>query len=470
MWNVTPSSDSSHVRWTIAAAAAGLGAAVAYALSPLSVVAALLTILLFCAVTPSIPDRERRLVLGIALAAIAVRLVVVAGLLLISEHDNQAAAILVPDEAYTLARTLRIRHALLGIPALKYDYGIAFEDYGRTSYLSVVTAAQLLFGPSPYGMRLLSVLFFMTGALLLFRVALPAFGHLPALFGLTLLVFLPTWLLWSVSLLKEPLYFLLAAISFTATVGGWRADTWTRRVLCAAAAVAAVFALRDLRAGAVPLIVSGLVLGGVLYVLTANLRRFIAGAAIALIVAGGSLAVPRVQQRVVDGLQSAARVHIGHVFTVGHPYKLLDDGFYATLDVEPTLTPPEAARFALRAAASFVFLPLPHQVATRSELLQLPEHLLWYALLAFAIVGVASGFERDRLVTCMLLVYPLPTAVAVALTNGNVGTLLRFRGLMTPYLVWLGCLGFCVIMQRLLAGARTVDLRALPAAGSQEPV
>jgi hypothetical protein len=217
-----------------------------------------------------------------------------------------------------------------------------------------------------------------------------------------------------------------------------------------------------LRESAVPLIASGLGLGLMLYWLTANARRFVLGTtAIVILAAVTLISSDRVQQRVLAGLQSAARVHIGHVFTVGHPYKLLDDGFYVSLDRKPTLTPPEAARFAVRAAASFLFVPLPGQVATRSEMLQIPEHLVWYLLLAGAIAGVAAGLKRDRLVTCLLIGYTIPTAAVVALTNGNVGTLLRFRGLVTPYLVWVGCFGLCVIMQRMLSTSRVLAARPL---------
>jgi len=37
----------------------------------------------------------------------------------------------------------------------------------------------------------------------------------------------------------------------------------------------------------------------------------------------------------------------------------------------------------------------------------------------------------------------------VALTSGNVGTLIRHRGLALPYFVWLSALGGCEVVQRL---------------------
>ena len=42
--------------------------------------------------------------------------------------------------------------------------------------------------------------------------------------------------------------------------------------------------------------------------------------------------------------------------------------------------------------------------------------------------------------------------VAIALTSGNVGTLVRHRSLAVPYLLWLSLAGLCELLSR--AGAR----------------
>ena len=59
--------------------------------------------------------------------------------------------------------------------------------------------------------------------------------------------------------------------------------------------------------------------------------------------------------------------------------------------------------------------------------------MLWLLIVLFAPIGVAAGWSRDRLVTSLLIGFVLPTAAALAVTNGNVGTLLRLRGLVSPY-------------------------------------
>jgi hypothetical protein len=49
-----------------------------------------------------------------------------------------------------------------------------------------------------------------------------------------------------------------------------------------------------------------------------------------------------------------------------------------------------------------------------------------------------------------LAAYMLPTAAAIALTNGNVGTLLRLRGIVVPYILWLSVVGMFAVFQRIV--------------------
>jgi hypothetical protein len=164
-----------------------------------------------------------------------------------------------------------------------------------------------------------------------------------------------------------------------------------------------------------------------------------------------ALSLPAVEGRVITGVEAAAKTHSGHVFTVGHAYKLLDAGFYVNPTTPAastlTLTPGEAARFVLRSLVSFVVVPAPWHLQSTRELAFLPEQLAWFGLMVLLPFGIDAGFRRDRLVTCMLVAYVAPTALALALTNGNVGTLLRLRGLVIPYLAWISVVGFCAALQ-----------------------
>ena len=53
--------------------------------------------------------------------------------------------------------------------------------------------------------------------------------------------------------------------------------------------------------------------------------------------------------------------------------------------------------------------------------------------------------------TALLIGFVLPTAAAIAVTNGNVGTLLRLRGLVSPFVIWVAVLGGLSVAEYFLA-------------------
>ena len=149
-----------------------------------------------------------------------------------------------------------------------------------------------------------------------------------------------------------------------------------------------------------------------------------------------------VQTRVMSQLKTSAVAHMGNVRTEGHGYKVLDRRFYFfSNDMLETMTPAEGLRFTLRAVASVVLVPLPWQIQSTSEMVFLPQQVVWYVLVPFAIVGLVAGLRRDALVTCMLAGLAAAGAVVVALNSGNVGTMVRHRDTVVPFVVWLSALG-----------------------------
>jgi hypothetical protein len=460
---------SRQVPWAVTLLAAGLLAAAAYAASPLSVWVLVVALVAARALGRNLPADERRMFYGLFAAAFAARVLFVCARFLAATPDLNDLSIggLGGDEAYYLSRAIRSRDILLGFSHGTYDYFVTTDEYGRTSYLRLLTWFQVAFGPTPYSMRLVNVLFFLTGASLLYRT-MRAVGPVAALWAFGVLLFVPSLFVSSTSLLKESLYFMVASALFCSIVQACRATRFWPRLWFILVAFASLWLLDDLRRGAVMLAVAGFAAGLAIRVVF-QARWRVAVALIAITVAGaGALSQSRIRARVVDGVESAARAHAGHVFTVGHAYKLMDESFYVVpqtaSDWDLTLTEAQAARFVLRAAASFLLTPLPWDMRSRSELAFLPEHMLWYVILALLPAGVVAGWKRDPLTTSLLLGYALPTAAVLALTNGNVGTLLRLRGLVTPYLLWLSVLGFVSFVTARSRGRSTLThpIAALP--------
>lgn len=435
----------------------GLLLAAAYTASPLGLLFLVAVPLLCLIAGRGLPEQERRILTTILASALIARLLAVVAMFLVGipHHSDLAVGALSGDEAYNLGRALRIRDIMLGFGGTHYDYFIATDEYGRTSYLELLTQLQLAFGPAPYGLRLFNALLFTTGAAVLFRMVRPAFGAVAAFLGLAGVLFLPSVFYSSISLLKESLYFLATSVLLAAAVRLLRGRGATGMLLALVAMAGSLWVLDDLRRGAIVLATAGIGTAIVMRLAFASRQRAVWALVGAMAIAGVTFTQPQLSDRVLEGVTQAGQQHSGHVFTVGHAYKLLDAGFYmnpATPAASSiTLTPPQAVRFVMRALVSFVLTPLPWQAASRGELAFLPEHLLWYLLLATVPFGLVAGWRRDPLVTAILIGFVLPTALVLALTNGNVGTLLRLRGLVTPYLMWIGVLGMCVIGEALVA-------------------
>jgi hypothetical protein len=430
--------------------AAGLVVAVVHTMFPLAVYVLALGIALVRAGLRGLPPSERRVLATLIAVAIAVRLLAIALVFFanLPYHHDQWLGAATGDEAYGMSRALRARDMLLGAPINKYDAFIVNDRYGANVYITLLTIVQVMFGPTPYGTRLLNALAFLAGAILLFRATRSAFGSRPAFTALAAVLFLPSFLIWSISLLKESLYFFCTAVFLVMSARALRKQPrWRNRLVGAGAAAAALVAMDSVRSGTLALGLVGLTIAvAALFVFR---RGRLSAALVVLFCAAMLLLLTRepMQRRVIAVIENAAKIHAGHVYTVGHAYKVLDEGFYyrpqdrdsSTL----TLTGDQATRFVLRALASFVTTPLPWQAVSLRELAYVPEQLVWYGLVVLLPAGAIAGWKRDPVLTLIFVGYVVSTGLALAVTNGNVGTLVRLRGMLMVIVVWMSAVGLC---------------------------
>ena len=436
------------------AVVAGVLAGVLLLVSPLTIVATALAGLVIAALRRDLPPAERRLVTTIAVTALAARVLVVAivalwGAPLVSA---QSGGLLDGDEAYLFERSLRTRDILLGFPVVKLDYMMAFDDYADTKYTAWLTWLQTTFGPAPFAIRLLNGVLFVAAAAVMYRLSRVAFGTRAAQFGFALLLFVPSLLFWSVSLLKDSIYFLLTAAVFAATVAFARAPAPRQRLAAAATFVLGLWALADLRPWAVTLTLGGLGVGFAIYWLLQQRVRIAVATAVLVLTASVVATSEPATNVVLRGLTWGAQQHVGHAQTAGHSYRTLDQRFYTDFQSVLTDKPMKAAeglRYLARSAAAFVAVPLPWDATTKAELLFIPEQLLWLLCVALALFGLRAAHCRDPLVTSLLLGYIGTISVALALINGNVGTLVRLRGLVTRFVVWIAAVGLMSAIVKL---------------------
>lgn len=436
--------------WTIVA---GVAIGWLYTMSPLLVLTAVGFALVLRWAGSVADQRERRCLMVLLGVAIASRILAVGGLFVSVDHASVPFGFLFGDEDYFIRRSIWLRNSALGIPISPADAIYAFDRAISTSLIWLLATLHLFFGPSPYGVRLVSALIYVTGAVALYRTVRPSFGFPASFFGLVVLLFLPSLFIWSISVLKEPVFSAIMATVVAATMVAARQRAWAARLGAAAVLLIAAYLAQTVREGGLIVAALGTAGGVMLGILLSRPRALLAAAAVVLVVLSATLSQHAVQDRLVAGAATATLEHWEHVNTSGHSYTLLEPVFYRERPVPGGMTLGQWMNFAVRGVGAYVLMPTPGEVRSRAELAYLPEQVIWYVLVVLAPIGMWAGLRRDRFLTGVLLAHLVVAVVLVALNSGNIGTLVRHRALALPCLVWFSGLGASVLVGRLSGGA-----------------
>jgi hypothetical protein len=428
------------MRWVGPAIAAGVLLGLLYSVSPMAVWFLAASALLVRLSARGLPAREARAVQVIVATALAVRAALVAWLFLFGSNDHMWFNTFFGDEQYLVVRSLRLRALWAGAPVSLEGFRDVYESYGQTSYLNVIAFAQLFTGPAPYGVHLLNATLFAAGAVVLHRVVRQAYGRAAAVVALGAVLFWPSMIVWSASALKESMNVFVVMCVIAAAIAAVRARARVR-ALAIVVMVVGLIVLRTFRAGALEIAAAGIACGFIGRFVTRRGWRIAAATVVALLAVAVVVRSNRVHQILITQLRPAARVHIGHVFTRGHGYKLLDQ-YYYDVHGATSMDWTESVRFVRRALVSVVLYPLPWDSQSNAELAYVPEQIAWYVAFAVAVVGVFVGFRRDALVTSILAGYAATALIVVALNTGNIGTLVRHRALALPFVLALSAAGF----------------------------
>lgn len=435
-------------RVMVAALSAGVALGVVYSLSPLTVLGLTLLVGVSRWASRGLSARERQWFFVLIAVAVALRLAIVAGMLLFAD-PGQPFATLFGDEQFFKNRAVWMRNIGMGVPVSAADFIYAFQDTGRSSYLNLLAFIQALVGEAPYGVHIMNAVFYVTGVLVVYRLVRPAFGGIAAFVGLGSLLFLPSLLIWSISALKEPSYTLVAVGELACALLVARGPRWGHRVLGGIGILAGAVALESVRRGGGGMALIGASVG-LLGGLAATRPRLLIGLLVVVPLSGAlALTNPNVSDRLLGLTRASAIYHAGHVQSSGYSYKILDQRYYFDRSLIQSMPAREATAYVVRSVVSYVTEPVPWRAESLAMRAYLPEQIVWFVVLALTPIGLVAGLRRDAMLTSLLAAHAGAVIAIVALTSGNIGTLIRHRGLALPYLAWLAGLGAYEVLRTL---------------------
>jgi hypothetical protein len=427
---------------------------VAYTLSPLSVLSLGLLAWASIAAGRNLSTRERRWYWSIMSVSVLVRLIAIALLFYTADPARPFASFFGDEELYKF-RTIWLRNIGQGLPMSPADVIYSFDDVGHTSYIYVLAYIQALVGDAPYGLHVMNMALYFCGVLGLYRLARASYGRAVGMAGLILLLFIPSVALWSISVLKEPMNVLMIAAELTAAVMIVRAPRWWQRLIAAMVVIAGGAAMESLRTGGMITAIFGTVIGIAMAWIVSQGRRVII-AVIAVPVAVALLvSLPPIRQRVLTRVREAALYHAGHVLTPGYSYQLVDRGYYTNRERFYQMPAIDAGRYAVKALWAYATQPLPRENWSRSLLAYMPEQVVWWVIALLLPWGFIAALKRDAVVTCLLAAHAMAAIAIIALSSGNIGTLIRHRSLALLYVIWLSAVGAHECMRVVIPGQRS---------------
>lgn len=335
-------------------------------------------------------------------------------------------------------------------------------------YTYTESAVYFVLGHHPLAMKLLNCLLGALVAGLIFLIARRLFGYMAGVLAGIAAAFFPSTFLWSLTSLKDTMFlFAVALVMWLLTVllatGSWRL------VLPLLVAFALVGSLRSY----VQVMLGVIVPGTVVLQSTARLPRkwplaavLVTGCAALIWFSGSSwwLSVGADQVNLqrecaAFGANSAfappsdVQCSLGVPTLAGEAPAVVAPNSPATIDrtmMELTAWLPFGLWHVLAA-------PVPWTSDSMAERATIPEMIAWYGAVALAAIAVARHWRRWR-DYAHLLGYIGGIALLLALTQGNLGTLVRHRSMIIPFVLVFSGAGAAWVYLRWRAWQPTLTL------------
>jgi hypothetical protein len=315
------------------------------------------------------------------------------------------------------------------------------DHYLLNVYTYTQAAIYFVAGHHPLAMKLMNCLLGALAAGLILLIAWQLFGRLAGLFAGVAAAFFPSTFLWSVTGLKDTMFVFATALflwllTVLITTGSWRA------VLPIFVAFAFVGGLRFY----IQIMLGMLVPAAVMIQSRARLPQkwsmvvVIGGGCAALLFAGWVSQQLTFSAEMVSRQRYCAAVGAESDFVSTEEGQAEEECAQPVQPVEvedsPTLVQSleEMVAWFPTGLVYTLAAPFPWEADRMVERITIPEVFLWYGAVALALIGALSQWRSWRQYV-HLLGYIAGILFLMALTQGNLGTLVRHRGMVIPFVL-----------------------------------
>lgn len=434
------------LRWASLAAIVASLAAAALAGEPQAiVVAAPLLLIGLGLVWLGFRGGERRTLLTLFLTAFAARIVVAVAAHYVLLAFGKGGFLLLDDRAYdklgwTLARVW------LGVfPGIRDT-----DQYLMVNYTYLVAGIYYFLGHHLLAAKMMNVLFGSLLAVVLYALGRELLGARPALLAAGLTAFFPSLIVWSAINLKDILVVLLTAGAVYGLIRYARRHEWWALVL----ALVALLAIENLRQFVFFILVWLLPPAFLLADRSRWPRKLLLAAPLVIAVLLFSNAT--------NNEKLGTNFLTPKALTEAEWKRWLEEREASTGISEESVKPPRDVNTIVERSITYlpkgvyyvIFGPTPWEARSPFAQAVIPEMLVWYVLLAAALLGLGLVCRQSWRDLALPLVFSGGWLLALALTEGNTGNIFRHRGMILPFTFLLSAVGLLWVWDRWRLGRR----------------
>lgn len=318
------------------------------------------------------------------------------------------------------------------------------NPYGATGYIYLLATFFTLFGYSPIASRFINCLLGALIAILIYSIVRNIFGKKPAVLSSILVAFWPSLFFWSITNLKETSLIFLAYLMIWSAIKFHSTKRFYYLILISLS-ILAQFSIRRAYIEFIYLNVI-IVLLYFLLVFILNLYRkkrffFIAVSSLAslffILIFKENLYL-----LFSSMLQKAIVFYQGTISEGGIYYQFLSTEQPVKLNMGYL----EFLTVLSKAWTHMLLEPFPWRfIHSKSIFLTMPQMLLWYFLMPFFAIGALISVRYRLRQASILFLYFFIIASALAITGANIGTIFRFRDIVTPVVLVFSSIGLIYV-------------------------
>ena len=322
-----------------------------------------------------------------------------------------------------------------------------FGEYGWSLHVYILGIFYYLLGVVPILGKCINALFGVLTGILVYFISKELFGIKTAKLACILTLFYPTLFLWSISNLKDTLLiFILTFVVFC-----YIAFTKLRRAGYLLLLSLSFFLLAFYRLDAALILISIIIFFFVISIKWDYKRIVVAGIIGFFFLISGNIynyCPSRIKNKII--LNNLISNQKGHVGSGNSGYKIYPERFYE--GNYKNAYPINIAEFTISLAKGFLslfFRPFPWEIHNIYMVFYYPVSIIHIILLFFFVFGSLISLRYHMKQVNFLLLLSLIMLLSLSLSEGNVGTMIRHRDMVTPIYIIFSSFGIVQLLSRL---------------------